>query len=214
MLESIIEFFSLDTAITLLESLPWYWVLIFAFVATFVENIFPPSPSDAVLVFIGGLASIGVVSFFPLLLSATLGSTIGFMFMYWLGYKFGLRIIDSNKISFINKKSMEKPALWFSKYGYYLIVANRFLSGTRAFISFFAGISKLSFTKTTILSALSAGIWNTVLIVLGITFANNIDLAFEYITMYGKIILPIFVIGIIAFIYKEKIVKFIKKLRS
>ena len=187
-----IEF--LDWSYEFLKTIPWYSILLFSLFITFLENIFPPSPSDVLLVFMGTLVSIGTVSFFPLMIMASIGSTLGFLAMYYLGYKFESKIINSSKLSFVSKASLEKPEKWFQKYGYYIIVANRFLSGTRAVISFFAGMSKLNLTKTTLLSTVSAMIWNSVLIYLGVKFADNLDLVKEYITLYGKIVFPIIII--------------------
>ncbi len=180
----------LETAIEYLSSVPWYWVLTFAFFITLIENIFPPSPSDTILVFTGTMVSIGDVGFWPLLIAATLGSTAGFIIMYYVGFKFEKAIIESGKLSFINAKTLEKPERWFRKYGYSLIVANRFLSGTRAVISFFAGISQLSITKTALLSAVSALAWNAILIYLGVITGNNWEIVVEYMGLYAKIIMP------------------------
>lgn len=196
-----IEF--LDWSYTTLRIIPWYSILIFALFITFLENIFPPSPSDVLLLFMGTLiADSSHLSFLNLSIASTAGSTIGFVTMYYLGYKFENKIVESNKLKFISKESLSKPTLWFNKYGYFIIVANRFLSGTRAIISFFAGVSKLDIKKTTILSAISAYVWNSILIYLGIMFANNLDVVKEYINLYGKIVFPILIILILIFLIK------------
>jgi membrane protein DedA with SNARE-associated domain len=168
-----------------------------------LENIFPPSPSDSVLVFMGSLIALGTIGFVPLLLLATAGSLAGFMIMFYLGSKFGHGVVESNKMPFINQKSLEKPEEWFRKWGYYLIIANRFLSGTRAVISFFAGMSDLNFKKTVILSAISALIWNSILIYLGVVFGNNFESILEYLALYGKIIFPIIALVIVVFLIKK-----------
>lgn len=204
-------FTNLDYAKTFLVSIQWYWVLMFAFLVTFIENIFPPSPSDFILVFMGSLITLGNVNFISLLLCSTLGSFLGFLVMFYIGKFFGDKIIDSNKIKFINKESLIKPMQWFQKYGYYLIVVNRFLSGTRAVISFIAGMSHLSIPKTIILSTISAALWNCVLIFLGVSFSNNLDVIINYVTLYGKIIFPILILIIIFFVIKY-IIK-IKKIK-
>lgn len=196
-----IEF--LDWSYTTLRIIPWYSILIFALFITFLENIFPPSPSDVLLLFMGTLiADSSHLSFLNLSIASTAGSTIGFVTMYYLGYKFENKIVESNKLKFISKENLSKPTLWFNKYGYFIIVANRFLSGTRAIISFFAGVSKLDIKKTTILSAISAYVWNSILIYLGIMFANNLDVVKEYINLYGKIVFPILIILILIFLIK------------
>ena len=71
------------------------------------------------------------------LISAVLGSTLGFITMYFIGDKFGDEIIEKGKIKFINPEYEKKVEVLFSKYGYFLIVINRFLEGTRAFVAFF-----------------------------------------------------------------------------
>lgn len=200
--ESLSVLLTYDHAIEFLKQLPWFWVLFFAFVITFVENIFPPSPSDSILLFMGSLVTLNVVGFIPLLIFSTLGSTCGFLLMYYIGDKFGTKITKSKKFSFINEKNLEKPDAWFKKYGYYLIVVNRFLSGTRAVISFFAGMSKLNFTKTLILSTISAALWNLILIELGIIFTKNLNQVISYMTMYGKILFPIIILLIVFYLIK------------
>lgn len=194
---------SLDAAIEFLSHLEWYWVLGFAFFITMLENIFPPSPSDSVLVFMGSLIALGTIGFVPLLLLSTAGSLTGFIIMFHLGKKFGHSAVESNKMPFINQKSLEKPEEWFRKWGYYLIIANRFLSGTRAVISFFAGMSDLDFKKTVVLSAISALIWNSILIYLGVVFGNNFEAILEYLSLYGQILFPIIALIIVAFLVKK-----------
>ena len=186
----------LDWSVNFLQNVPWYSVLIFAFFITFLENIFPPAPCDTILVFMGTLVGISAVGFLPLAVFSTLGSLAGFGAMFWIGLKFGTRVIESPRFSFINSKSMEKPERWFKKYGYFLIVANRFLAGTRAGIAFFAGMTKLDINKSLILSAISGLFWNSILIGLGFVFADNIDIVKDNIKLYGKIAAPIIIIAL------------------
>lgn len=201
----------LESAIEILSSVPWGWILVIAFFFTFLENVFPPAPCDSILLFTGTLVGIGVIDFTPLLLVSTAGSVIGFWTMFQLGKSFGIKIVDSHRFKFINRETLEKPDIWFKKYGYIIIVVNRFLSGTRAVISFFAGISNLSPYKTLALSGLSALLWNAILIGLGVFLGSNWDQAEKYIRLYGLIILPIILILISIFVYKW--IKDLKKKR-
>lgn len=202
----------LDWSYSFLGTIPWYSILLFALLITFIENIFPPSPSDVLLLFMGSLVNTSEqITFINLSIISTIGSTLGFLVMYYLGYRFETKIIESNRLKFITPESLQKPSQWFNKYGYFIIVANRFLSGTRAVISFFAGVTKLDFKKTTILSTISAYIWNSILIYLGMIFSNNLDKVKEYISLYGKIVFPILILGILILIVKYFITKDSKK---
>ena len=187
MLENVVEY---------LSALPWYWVLFAAFFITLLENVFPPSPSDSVLIFLGTLVGINVVGFIPLLLVSTLGSLVGFVLMFYLGVFVGHRVLKSPKFPFITYKSIKKPTIWLRKYGYYVIAINRFLSGTRGVISFIAGMAEMKHVPTISLSGVSALIWNAILIYLGIILGHNWRIANIYIDIYGKYIF----IGIIVII--------------
>ncbi|HOK15180.1 MAG TPA: DedA family protein, partial [Candidatus Kapabacteria bacterium] len=189
----------LETLIEIIQKIPPFWILIIAFAVTYIENIFPPSPSDAALVFMGALVGTGTVGFIPLLLFATIGSTLGFITMFVLGVRFEMKFIETDKLKFVSKKALMKVDDLFKKWGYWLIVANRFLSGTRAVIAFFAGMSLLSFRKSTVLSFLSALLWNFILIYSGYIFGDNWKKVDEYMTLYGYILIPVVVVLIAAY---------------
>ncbi len=192
----------LETLIEIIQKIPPFWILIIAFAVTYIENIFPPSPSDAALVFMGALVGTGTVGFLPLLLFATIGSTLGFITMFVLGVRFEMKFVETDKLKFISKNALSKVDELFKKWGYWLIVANRFLSGTRAVIAFFAGMSLLSFRKSTVLSFFSALLWNFILIYLGFIFGDNWKKVDEYMTLYGYILIPVVAVLVAAyFIY-------------
>ncbi|TAE30723.1 MAG: DedA family protein [Candidatus Kapaibacterium sp.] len=181
----------LDYAVQFITNLPPLGVLLFVCFITFAENVFPPSPSDTILVFCGTLIGLGAVGFPSMLISATLGSTLGFVLMYWVGQRYGTSIIDSGKISFLPKEAFNKAEAWFREYGYWVIIANRFLSGTRAVISMVAGISEIPLLPTTLLSTVSAAVWNGLLLFAGFTLGKNWTRMDEYLQLYGKVLLGI-----------------------
>jgi membrane protein DedA with SNARE-associated domain len=189
----------LDSIIPFLQTVPWYLVLLTAFFITILENVFPPSPSDTIIIFTGTLVGIGVVGFVPLLIVTSAGSIIGFAIMYYLGGFIGHRIIKSKRITFINEENIKKPNKWINKYGYFIIAVNRFLSGTRGVVSFLAGMAEMNPTYTISLAGVSALIWNFILIYLGVILGKNWRKAEHYIEAYEKFILPA-IIGIILII--------------
>lgn len=187
-----------------------FWIYLTIFFFAYIENLFPPSPSDMVVVIGGSLVATGSLHFIPTFLFATAGSLLGFLTAFIIGWQFDKRLIHSGKLKFITVQSFEKVENSFRKYGYYLIVANRFLPGTRAVISFFAGMSRLNVNKTTILSLISSAIWNAILIYLGIAFGKNIDIIDSYLKTYSNIILIITAVIILFFIVRY----FIKKRKT
>jgi membrane protein DedA with SNARE-associated domain len=168
-------------------------------VIAFMENIFPPSPSDLVIVFAGSLVGMGELGFVPVLLVATTGSTLGFMTMYGIGDWFGARILEKRKISFLPLDTIRKVEHWFSHHGYWIIVGNRFLAGTRAVVSFFAGMSRLKLLPTTLLSFVSALAWNALLVTGGYYLGQNWQRIGFYLSTYSQIVTALVVIAVLVF---------------
>ena len=178
MIEHILDFISQLTP---------FWVYVFLFVFAFIENVFPPSPSDLVLVIGGSLIGTHSLHFVPTLLVTTVGSVLGFMTLFFIGTQFDKKVIRAGKIKFISIEGLEKVEKWFLKYGYWIILFNRFLPGTRSVISLFAGLSELDRKKTIILATISALIWNGIIIYLGIIFGHNIAIVDHYLSSYSNI---------------------------
>ena len=172
------------------------------FFFSFIENIFPPSPSDVVIIVCGTLVSTGVISFFPTLLVTSLGSVLGFMTLFFIGTQVDKKIIEKGRFKFLSMEALEKAEKWFSKYGYWIILGNRFLSGTRAVISFFAGLSELKFKETFLLALTSSVVWNLLIISLGVMFGNNVALVDKHLKTYSNIVLAITLIVMIILIVR------------
>lgn len=196
----------LEQAINWLQHLSPIGVLFFLFFFCYLENVFPPSPSDSLVVFAGTLIGLGTIGFVPALIAATLGSTAGFATCYVLGRYFENHVVSGKFGNLISADSIHKVENLFKKYGYGVIIVNRFLAGIRGLISFFAGMSKMNFAVTTALSALSAAVWNFILLYLGKIFAANWRQVTDYMAIYGKIVTVIIIVAIIIglFIYYRR----------
>ena len=179
-----------------------FWIYVTLFLFAFVENVFPPSPSDLVVVIGGSLDSTGVINFVPAVLLTTIGSVIGFMILFYFGSTVDRKVVHSGKYKYIPVDAIEKVELWFKKYGYYVIIANRFMPGTRSVISFFSGMSNLNIKKTLILATTSALVWNALIIYLGYVFGSNISVVDKYLSTYSNIAISITVVVVIVFVIK------------
>jgi len=168
----------------------------------FIENLFPLSPSDVLIVLAGSLIVNGTINYFVALVLASLGGEIGFMILYYIGFQTDRKLIHTGRLKFISVEAVVKAEEWFVKYGYALIFFNRFLSGVRAVISFFAGLSELSLRRTIILSSLGSLIWNALLLGLGILLGYNLHAIDRFLSTYTVGILIVSAIIAIYFLVK------------
>ncbi len=165
--------------------LAYVYVIIVLFALT--ENLFPPSPSDVIVI-------VGVSILFkmnepllPALIATSFASSVGFMMMYFVGSKLGMKLLKSHRVKFIHQSDLEKADKWFNKYGFKLILLNRFLPGTRSVVSFFAGVHNLKPLKTFINATISAFLWNIFIFWLGVTLGSNLKLIDYYLDQYTTI---------------------------
>ena len=190
-----------------ISTFPPIWIYVTLFLFSFIENVFPPSPSDLVVLIGGTLISTGVIHFIPTLILTTIGSIIGFMVLFYLGSAIDKKVIHTGKLKFIPVDAVDKVEAWFNKYGYWVILANRFLPGTRSVISFFSGLSHLKVEKTVILATISALTWNAIILLLGITFGDHVKVIDNYLSTYSNIVIAITILIVLFFIIKNFILK-------
>lgn len=184
----------LESIVAFLQGLPLEGIILAAFLLTLIENLFPPSPSDVLLVFIGSIINSNLLAYMVVLTSATAGSTLGFFIMFLVGNKMGHVFTDRPSFLFMKRNTILKAEEWFRRYGTALIIANRFLSGTRAVISFVAGASDVKVGSAVILSAISALVWNAILLYAGNLLGEHWRDIAAYLEAYGRAITPIVLI--------------------
>lgn len=180
---------------------PFKIYLIFAVIA-YLENIVPPIPGDVLVAFGGYLAAEQIVGFTPLLLITTIASVVGFMSMYYIGAQFGHRIEEQRSkfwlMRVIDIKYFDKVKRWMQRWGQGVIVANRFLAGTRSVISIVSGITKTRVPTTILSSTVSSVAWNFILLGFGWVVNENWQIIGHYLNIYGQIVLGMIVVAVIA----------------
>lgn len=183
-IQSIVEWISI---------VPPLGIYLIFFAVAYLENVLPPVPGDVLIAFAGYLAADGLIELFPIWSITVIASVIGFMNMYWFGYKLGSQI-DNNReghflLRFINYRYFRKGKIWMYRYGQWVVVANRFLAGTRSVISMTAGMSHLNVKLTIVNSLISSALWNAALLGLGWFIRDNWMVIGEYLSGYGKVIM-------------------------
>ncbi len=201
----------IEHTLDFISALSPFWIYVALFFFSFIENVFPPSPSDLVVLVGGSLIATHSLHIIPTIIITTIGSVLGFMTLFIIGSQMDRRIVRAGKIKFISAGALDKAEKWFLKYGYFIILVNRFLPGTRSVISFFGGLSELDFKKTAFLAAISAFVWNSIIIYLGYFFGSNIHTVDGYLSTYSNIVLIITAAVILLFVIKSIFVKKKKK---
>ncbi len=187
------------------------FLYIFLFLSAVIENLFPPIPGDTITAFGAFLVGSGRLDYLLVYLSTTLGSVVGFMILFLLGKYLGKQFFVDRDYKYFSAQKIITAEKWFSKYGYLVVLVNRFFPGVRSVISLVSGITMLNTVKVLIFSIISASIWNLVWIHAGYLLGGNWDTVKEKIgnllrgyNLIALIIMVLFLIGFIVFMKSKK----------
>ena len=176
------------------------------FFLIFIENIFPPIPSEVVLLFGGFMTTYSKLNLFGMVIFSTLGSTVGAIVLYYVGKilnKERLKKIVSGKIGKILRlkaSDIEKADKWFDTKGNKTVFFCRFIPVVRSLISIPAGMSEMIMSKFLLYTITGSLIWNTVLLFVGSKVGENWKKIEQMMNQYSHIILIILIIAFIGFV--------------
>ena len=178
----------------------------------FVENIFPPIPSEVVLVFGGFLTTQANMSILLVILFATIGATLGAAVLYGLG-----RVLSREKIKklvsgkfgkaiHMQPNDVTRAEAWFKRYEYKAVLVCRCIPVLRSLISIPAGMAKMRPFPFFILTVIGTVVWNTVLVLIGALAGSAWEQSLKYIGWYSSVAIAaiLAVCAIIGYLYIKR----------
>src|SRR6266705_777819 len=147
------------------------------FLLMIMESATLPVPSEIVLPLAGYLVYTGQLQYWTTVIVASVGSMIGTVIDYAIGYYLGRpAILRYGRWVRLTEHHLERSESWFGKYGNPAVLLARFVPLVRTVIAFPAGIAKMSFAKFLAFSAVGIFVWDAFLIYLGELAGQNRDL--------------------------------------
>ena len=172
-----------------------------------IENIFPPIPSEVILVFGGFMTTYTSLNIPIMILAATLGSLLGAIVLYYIGKIFNKerlkRIVNGKigKVLRLKASDIEKADKWFDTKGNKTVFFCRFIPIVRSLISIPAGMSEMPMQKFLLYTISGSLIWNAVLIIVGSIVGDKWETIVGYLDNFSNIILIILVIIFVVAMY-------------
>ena len=180
-------------------------------VLIFLENIFPPIPSELILLASGFLITKTNLNIFIMIIFATLGSLLGGILLYYLASLLNkntlIKLINSKALRFLNlkEKDIDLSFNWFNKTGNISVLICRCIPILRSLISLPAGIFKMSFIKFLLYTIIGSLVWNSVIIVIGYVVGDNFLVINEVLKKYSYLFVALItIIGVIVIFRKRK----------
>ncbi len=184
------------------------------FLLIMIENVFPPIPSEVILLFGGFMTTYTKLGILGMVIASTLGSVCGGIALYYIGRIFNKerlkRILSGRlgKILRLKNSDIDNADHWFDTKGQKTVFFCRFVPLVRSLISIPAGMSEMPMIKFLIYTTLGSLIWNIILITLGNILGSNWKSILGIFDTYSHLVVIllglIFIIFIIWFYKRRK----------
>lgn len=152
----------------------------------FLENVFPPIPSELIMPLAGYQAALGEMSIVVVIAAGLAGSVLGIVPWYWLGLAIGEKRIVALAVRYgrwltMTPEDVEAADRWFRRKGWWAVFLGRLVPTVRTLISVPAGLSRMPFGLFLLLSAAGSLIWTAGLAFAGYLLGQRYELIEGYV---------------------------------
>ena len=165
--------------------------------AMFLENLFPPIPSELIMPLAGYYVLEGQLNFIPVVLAGLIGTVLGAFPWYGIG-----RLVNEERLEDwlskhgrwigISTSELSRSRRWFNRYGRGLVFWGRLVPGIRTLISVPAGIELMPLVPFLIWTTAGSLIWTVFLTVAGMALGQgyaNVEAWIEPVSSVIKVVL-------------------------
>ena len=170
----------------------------------FLENIFPPIPSELIMPLAGYLATQGNISILSVIAAGSLGSVAGVVPWYFLGRLMGEKKLMAIAARYgrwltMSPSDVEHAGDHFRRHGKISVLLGRLVPTVRTLISVPAGIARMPFAWFLFYSAIGSVIWTAALAFAGFGLGQAYGVVKDYI---NPIATGVLIVMIAFYIYR------------
>mgnify|MGYP002682762455 FL=1 len=163
----------------------------------FLENIFPPIPSEIVMPFAGFLvADNGEMTFPGIVIAGALGSVLGALVIYYVGVWADDLVIRRfirryGRYFTVSEQDLDRALSFFDRYGEAIVFFGRLIPIIRSLISLPAGMKRMPLRRFLLFTALGTAIWTALLSAAGVILKENWEDILTFIDTYQMVTLVV-----------------------
>lgn len=159
----------------------------------FLENLFPPIPSELIMPLAGFSAAQGKLELFPTIIAGVIGTILGSYPWYYMGKWISEERLESfanryGKWMGINASDIHKANNWFNHHGHQSVFFGRLVPGIRTIVSLPAGVNAMGLISFTLYSLGGISLWVTFLASAGYKLGDHYELVEQYLSPVSKIV--------------------------
>ncbi len=174
-----------------------------------LENVFPPIPSEVILLLAGYNVELDRFGFIGAVIAATIGSIIGAYFLYGVGRVLSEERLEGllagiGKYVGLKKKDVHKGFEWFERHEDPVVFFGRLIPVVRSVVSIPAGAEKMPLIKFTVLTGVGSLIWNTVWVSIGWGLGSQWEKAERWSSLLQYIVVAVVLIAIVVLVIRAR----------
>jgi membrane protein DedA with SNARE-associated domain len=163
-----------------------------------------PIPSEVVMPFAGFLVSQGHFNILYVALAAAVGSTLGSLILYAVGYYGGKEFIEKyGKYILMSQHDVARAEKFFERHGNIANFIGRFIPVLRTYISLPAGIARNRPWQFVLYAFLGSFIWSFVLAYIGYKFGQRWDVASAELSRFSDGIVVVIAVALAYYVYRH-----------
>lgn len=179
----------------------------------FMENLFPPIPSELIMPLAGFTIAQGKMGFLPAIAAGVIGTVVGALPWYYIGFWVGeeniRRLADRyGRWITVSGKDIDQANGWFTRHGITAVLFCRLVPGIRTLISLPAGLNRMPLLPFLVYTTIGTTLWVGFLTGAGYGLGNNYKQIELYLDPLSKVSLGIlgllFILWIIWHYYQQK----------
>jgi membrane protein DedA with SNARE-associated domain len=174
----------------------------------FLENVFPPIPSELIMPLAGYTVSQGTLTLVGVTLAGMLGSVLGALTLYYAGRKLGqerlCRAADRHgRWLAMSRGDILRARSWLDRHGALAVLAGRLVPGIRSLVSIPAGVARMNLALFLLCTCVGTAAWAGLLAYLGFVLGSRFSRVADVLDPLSAAVL----IGVAA-IYLWRVVRF------
>lgn len=171
-----------------------------------LESMIAPVPSEAVMPFAGFLVADGKWNFWLTILATSIGSIVGSLLSYWMGYYGGKPVVlKVGRYLLLNAHDLEITERFFQRRaGILTIFISRFIPVVRHLISIPAGMGRTPMLPFLAVTLVGATAWNTFLLICGMKLREHWGVVQKYSHQVDIVVVVAIVAAVGLFIHARR----------
>lgn len=179
------------------------------FMLMFLENVFPPIPSELIMPFAGYAAAKGDINPIGAVIAGSAGSLLGALAWYGIGFWLGAERLKGianrhGRWLTLSEADVDRAQRWFDRYGDVAVCIGRLIPAVRSVISVPAGFARMRLRRFMLWSSIGTLVWNCLLMGLGYMLGTRFTEVDAWLKPVAWAIIAIAISGYLYRLYRSR----------